>query len=166
MSKNWQKNLASVFIHPMHEYNFVKFSEGESFCACGHPIKNIYTVACNGHEVELGSECIENYVELEKVRQQVQAEEERRKELERLQREHLQNQELEALIKEYSDLLRPYRQQIIDRIRIDYTVWQYCVGRKGYQISKLKTLKGKIKAVGSALEGLKGSIKRSEKGAA
>lgn len=157
---NWAQRLASAFRHPVEDYVFVEQSEGESSCACGHPIKNIFIVACNGHTVQLGSECIENYTELESIQVQVKAAEERRKAEEKAHQEHLQTKELESVINEYNELLKPFKEQVAKRQRIDYTLWQYCTGRKGYKILKLKTLKGKIKAVQAATTQLKLVIRR------
>lgn len=140
------KRLAAAFIHPIENYELVGTSEGESACACGHPIRNIYTVACNGHIVELGSECIETYAGLEGVRQQVQAQREREKELARAHKEHLENQELQALLAEYSALLSPYREKVQNRIRIPYEIYRLIYSNK-LKLSGLKTLKGKIARV-------------------
>lgn len=140
------KRLAAAFIHPIENYELVGTSEGESACACGHPIRNIYTVACNGHIVELGSECIETYAGLEGVRQQVQAQREREKELARAHKEHLENQELQALLAEYSTLLSPYREKVQNRIRIPYEIYRLIYSNK-LKLSGLKTLKGKIARV-------------------
>ena len=156
MRNNWAQRLATAFKFPVEDYVFVAQEEGESSCACGHPIKNIFTVACNGHTVQLGSECIENYTELGGIQAQVKAAEERRKAHE----EHLQTKELERLINEYNELLAPFKEQVTKRQFIDYTLWQYCVNKKGFKISKLKTLKGKIKAVQAATTQLKLVIRR------
>lgn len=158
MRNNWAQRLAAAFEHPIEDYVFVEQSEGESSCACGHLIKNIFTVAAAGHTVQLGSECIENYVQLESIQVQVKAAEERRKAEEKAHQEHLQTQELQKLINEYNELLKPFKEQVAKRQRIDYMVWMYCAGNKGYRISKLKTLKGKIKAVQTAIKELKLAI--------
>lgn len=166
MKKNWAQRLSSAFKYPVQDYVFVEQSEGESNCACGHPIKNIFTVAASGHTVQLGSECIDNYVQLENIQAQVKAAEERRKTEEKAHQEHLQTQELQKLIEEYNELLKPFKEQIANRKRIDYTLWQYCAGKKSYRISKLKTLKGKIKAVQTAITQLKLTIKLAQGDAA
>lgn len=162
MRNNWAQRLAEAFKHPVEDYALVDVSEGESNCACGHPIKNIFTVAAAGHTVQLGSECIENYVQLESIQAQVK----RREEEERAHQEHLQTKELEALINEYNELLKPFKEQVAKRQRIDYTLWQYCAGKRGYKILKLKTLKGKIKAVQTAINQLKLAIKLAQGDAA
>lgn len=158
MRNNWAQRLAAAFEYPVENYALVDISEGESNCACGHPIKNIFTVAAAGHTVQLGSECIENYVQLESIQVQVKAAEERRKAEEKAHQEHLQTQELQKLINEYNELLKPFKEQVAKKQRIDYMVWMYCAGKKGYRISKLKTLKGKIKAVQTAIKELKLAI--------
>lgn len=142
----FHQRLAAAFLHPIENYELVGTSEGESACACGHPIRNIYTVACNGHMVELGSECIETYAGLEGVRQQVHAQREREKELAKAHKEHLQNQELQALLAEYTALLAPYREQVQNRVRIPYEIYRLIYGG-GLRLSGLKTLKGKIARV-------------------
>jgi len=142
----FHQRLAAAFIHPIENYELVGTSEGESACACGHPIRNIFTVACNGHKVELGSECIETYAGLEGVRQQVQAQREREKELAKAHKEHLQNQELQALLAEYSALLSPYREKVQNRVRIPYEIYRLIYGG-GLKLSGLKSLKGKIARV-------------------
>ena len=154
MRNNWAQRLAAAFEHPVGHYNLVDISEGESSCACGHPIKNIFTVAASGHTVQLGSECIENYVQLEGIQAQVKAAEERSKAEKKAHLEHLQTKELETLMNEYIELLRPYREQIANRKRIDYSIWEHCAGKR-LRIGKLKSLKGKIKAVQTALDHLK-----------
>lgn len=154
MRNNWAQRLAAAFEYPVGHYNLVDISEGESSCACGHPIKNIFTVAAAGHTVQLGSECIENYVQLESIQVQVKAAEKRSKAEKKAHLEHLQTKELETLLNEYSELLRPYREQIANRKRIDYSIWEHCAGKR-LRISKLKPLKGKIKAVQAALDHLK-----------
>lgn len=153
----FHQRLAAAFIHPIENYELVGTSEGESACACGHPIRNIYTVACNGHIVELGSECIETYAGLEGVRQQVQAQREREKELARAHKEHLENQELQALLAEYSALLSPYREKVQNRIRIPYEIYRLIYGG-GLRLSGLKTLKGKIARVQKELRRAKAII--------
>ena len=142
----FHQRLAAAFIHPVEQYELVGTSEGESACACGHPIKNIFTVACNGHIVELGSECIETYAGLEGVRQQVQAQREREKELAKAHKEHLENQELQTLLAEYSALLSPYREKVQNRVRIPYEIYRLIYGG-GLRLSGLKSLKGKIARV-------------------
>jgi len=142
----FHQRLAAAFIHPIENYELVGTSEGESACACGHPIRNIYTVACNGHMVELGSECIETYAGLEGVRQQVQAQREREKELLKAQKEHMENQELQALLAEYSALLSPYREKVQNRVRIPYEIYRL-IYSGGLKLSGLKSLKGKIARV-------------------
>lgn len=159
MRNNWAQRLAAAFKHPIEDYALVDISEGESSCACGHPIKNIFTVAAAGHTVQLGSECIENYAQLESIQVQVKAAEERRKAEEKVHQEHLQTKELEVLINEYNELLKPFKEKVAKRQRIDYTLWQYCAGKRGYSIKKLKTLKGKIKAVQTAITQLKLAVK-------
>ena len=154
MRNNWAQRLAAAFEHPVGHYNLVDISEGESSCACGHPIKNIFTVAASGHTVQLGSECIENYVQLESIQAQVKAAEERSKAEKKAHLEHLQTKELEAILNEYNELLRPYREQMANRKRIDYSIWEHCAGKR-LRIGKLKSLKGKIKAVQTALDHLK-----------
>jgi DNA repair exonuclease SbcCD ATPase subunit len=166
MRNNWAQRLAAAFKYPIEDYVFVEQSEGESSCACGHPIKNIFTVAAAGHAVQLGSECIENYAQLEGIQAQVKAAEERRKAEEKAHQEHLQTKELESLINEYNELLKPFKEQVAKKQRIDYMVWMYCAGKKGYRISKLKTLKGKIKAVQAAITQLKLAIKLAQGDAA
>lgn len=152
----FHQRLAAAFLHPIENYELVGTSEGESACACGHPIRNIYTVACNGHMVELGSECIETYAGLEGVRQQVHAQREREKELAKAHKEHLQNQELQALLAEYSALLAPYREQVQNRVRISYEIYRLIYG--GVRLSGLKTLKGKIARVQKELRRAKAII--------
>ena len=161
MRNNWAQRLAAAFEHPVSDYTLVDVSQGESSCACGHPIKNIFTVACSGHTVQLGSECIENYIELEGIQAQVKAAEERSKAEKKAHLEHLQTQELQALISEYAEILRPYREQIANRRRIDYSIWEHCAGKR-LRIGKLKSLKGKIKAVQAALDHLRKLIKSEE----
>jgi hypothetical protein len=153
----FNQRLAAAFIHPIENYELVGTSEGESACACGHPIRNIYTVACNGHEVELGSECIETYAGLEGVRQQVQAQREREKELAKAHKEHLENQELQALLAEYSALLSPYREKVQNRVRIPYEIYRLIHGG-GLKLSGLKSLKGKIARVQKELRRAKAII--------
>lgn len=161
MRNNWAQRLAAAFEHPVSDYTLVDVSQGESSCACGHPIKNIFTVACSGHTVQLGSECIENYTELEGIQAQVKAAEERSKAEKKAHLENLQTQELATLISEYAELLRPYKEQVANRKRIDYSIWEHCAGKR-LRISKLKSLKGKIKAVQSAISHLKALTKKEE----
>jgi hypothetical protein len=161
----FHQRLAAAFKYPVEEYELVGSSEGESACACGHPIKNIFTVACNGHMVELGSECIETYAGLEGVRLQVQAQREREKALAKAHKEHMENQELMALITEYHALLAPWVAKVQNNVRIPYSIYSYVYGYKGYRISQLKTLKGKIKKVQAALTALK-KVLEQNKGAA
>lgn len=153
----FHQRLAAAFIHPVEQYELVGTSEGESACACGHPIKNIFTVACNGHIVELGSECIETYAGLEGVRQQVQAQREREKELAKAHKEHLENQELQTLLAEYSALLSPYREKVQNRVRIPYEIYRLIYGG-GLRLSGLKSLKGKIARVQKELRRAKAII--------
>jgi len=150
----FHQRLAAAFKYPVEGYELVGSSEGESACACGHPIRNIYTVACNGHMVELGSECIETYAGLEGVRLQVQAQREREKELAKAQKEHMENQELQALLAEYAALLAPYKEQVQKRIRIPYGIYRIIYGG-GLKLSGLKSLKGKIARVQKELRKLK-----------
>lgn len=150
----FHKRLAAAFIHPVEQYELVGTSEGESACACGHPIRNIFTVACNGHMVELGSECIETYAGLEGVRQQVHAQREREKELAKAHKEHLQNQELQALLAEYNAILAPYKEQVQNRKRIPYEIYRIIYGG-GLRLSALKSLKGKIARVQKELKRVK-----------
>lgn len=153
----FNQRLAAAFKYPVEGYELVGTSEGESACACGHPIRNIYTVACNGHIVELGSECIETYAGLEGVRQQVQAQREREKELAKAHKEHMENQELQALLAEYSALLSPYREKVQNRVRIPYEIYRLIYGG-GLKLSGLKTLKGKIARVQKELRKAKAVI--------
>lgn len=153
----FHQRLAAAFKFPVEQYELVGTSEGESACACGHPIRNIYTVTCNGHMVELGSECIETYAGLEGVRQQVQAQREREKELLKAQKEHMENQELQALLAEYSALLSPYREKVQNRVRIPYEIYRLIYGG-GLKLSGLKTLKGKIARVQKELRRAKAVI--------
>jgi len=161
MRNNWAQRLAAAFEHPVGDYTLVDISKGESSCACGTRIKNVYTVACSGHTVQLGSECIQSYTELESIQAQVKAAEERSKAEKKAHLEHLQTKELQALINEYAELLRPYREQIANRKRIDYPIWEHCAGKR-LRISKLKSLKGKIKAVQTALDHLRKLINSEE----
>jgi hypothetical protein len=153
----FHQRLAAAFRFPVEQYELVGTSEGESSCACGHPIKNIFTVACNGHMVELGSECIETYSGLEGVRQQIQAQREREKELAKAHKEHLENQELQALLAEYSALLSPYREKVQNRVRIPYEIYRLIYGG-GLKLSGLKSLKGKIARVQKELRRAKAII--------
>lgn len=153
----FHQRLAAAFRFPVEQYELIGTSEGESACACGHPIRNIFTVACNGHTVELGSECIETYAGLEGVRQQVQTQREREKELAKAHKEHLQNQELQALLSEYSALLSPYREKVQNRIRIPYEIYRLIYGG-GLKLSGLKSLKGKIARVQKELRRAKAII--------
>lgn len=156
MTKFYQR-LAEAFIHPVEQYELLSTSEGESYCACGHPIRNIYTVACDGHIVELGSECIETYAGLENVRQQVQAQREREKEMLKAHKEQMENAELQALLAEYNALLAPYKERVRNRVRIPHGIYRIIYGN-GLRLGKLKSLKGKITRVEKQLRILKATI--------
>lgn len=149
----FHKRLAEAFIHPVENYELVGESEGQSACACGHPIRNIFTVACDGHIVELGSECIETYAGLENVRQQVQVQREREKELLKAQKEQMENAELQAILAEYNALLAPFKQKMQNGVRIPYEIYRIIYG--GLRLGQLKSLKGKIARVQKELKKLK-----------
>ena len=157
MSNKFYQRLASAFIHPVENYRLISEEEGDSACACGHKIRNIYNVECDGHIVQLGSECIETYAGLENVRLQVEAKREEEKALAKAQKEHMENAELQALLTEYSSLLAPYKEQVQNRKRIPYEIYRIIYGG-GLKISGLKSLKGKIARVQKELRKLKIAI--------
>lgn len=81
-ANQYQKRLMAAFRHPAHEYVFVRHFEEQSFCECGHGIYHNFLIEhpASGHQLVLGSECINNYSDLEGVRLQVAAHLEKQKE--------------------------------------------------------------------------------------
>ena len=66
---SYTERLAECFIHNPSEYVFVREYSQKTSCACGHPIHNCFEVQHpTGHMLVLGSECINNYPQLDHVR--------------------------------------------------------------------------------------------------
>jgi hypothetical protein len=71
--------LVSAFIHSPSNYVLVAQYTGADNCACGKDIKNIFVVSHAGHEVKLGSECINNYEGLDHIKVELEMKHEQAK---------------------------------------------------------------------------------------
>lgn len=141
---SYEFRLAAAFIHPVAEYELAGGSQGSSSCACGKAIKNIFMVQHpSGHSVELGSECINNYAELEHVRKSVEAKRKADKEVARIEEEARLNTEYAALRQEYAAL----RSRITNRMaytRVDRDLYLIATGRNVSGSYTVKRIKNKI----------------------
>lgn len=70
---NYTDRLISAFKTDTDTYHFVYQTTGGANCACGRPIKNLFIVENHeGHQVTLGSVCIDNYDSLNHVKVEIE----------------------------------------------------------------------------------------------
>jgi hypothetical protein len=157
MKNNYNQRLASCFTHKPSEYVFTHTKIGD-FCACGHIIKTAYVVQHpTGHVLELGSECINNYAELNDVKVQVDAYIAKKKEEEKA------HKEAEA-VKEFQEALEKLdaiASRVRDAMKKNYVsrdLW-FAVCRMKRPWEKMKTTKSKIAKVETAINELNKLIK-------
>lgn len=119
-AKNYRTQLLEAFQGSPSDYHLVEIIDGDTHCACGVHIRWQHIVQnAEGHRVVLGSDCIENYAELEGIATELKAKQEESKgvlkEAKKKDREAKKATEIQEIKDEYREWYKPLREQFIDK---------------------------------------------------